>query len=285
MTDKNISIDIELPSDSCEFIKNVERNIIAVNPYLSHNRFFLYKKKEVPNKMPIESRESLLFKELSNAPVNGDKFCRNELKKILDMVNERNKIIAESFPYKKSYGFKPFDKLILGMGGISPYSNILLMKLHHIYGVPYIPASTIKGTLRNCWIWEKFEGDEKQAENDPEFREIFGSAAEGMEKTEGKLICFDTFPMKFMLGLDVQTPHYKAYYEGKTEPTDDQKLYPLFFTCLYDAEFEINFAFTDKSFGEKCEEKIDHLVECMFTDYGIGAKTSLGYGMGEVQKQ
>ena len=146
------------------------------------------------------------------------------------------------------------------MGSNSPYGNIQLLRLHHILGIPYIPASAIKGNIRNYMILENYSGDEEKAEKTTEFKELFGTSADGM-RTEGK------------------------HYEGKRQnPLDDEHPLPLFFTCLQNVEFQIYITGSDEVW-EKYEQTVDRAVKGVFEDYGIGAKTSLGYGVGRIIKE
>lgn len=290
--EKRIEV-IKLPTDSAEFVKTVkeERKITAINPYLSHNRFYQYVRIEKKGKRPEEREESLLSERLQRGSVHESGFCKSrtkessELKEILDMLNERNRCITGCLSgERRLYIFRPNDKLICGMGGSSPYGNIQLLRLHHIFGIPYIPVSAIKGSIRNYMILEEYNGDEEKAEKTTEFKELFGVRADGMQ-TEGKLIFFDAFPTRFTMGFDVQTPHFKNYYEGKSQnPLDNEHPVPLFFTCLQNVEFEIYIS-GSKEVWEKYELTVNRAVKGVFEDYGLGAKTSLGYGVGRLIKE
>lgn len=133
-------------------------------------------------------------------------------------------------------------------------------------------------------ILENYSGDEEKAEKTTEFKELFETSADGM-RTEGKLIFFDAFPTRFTRGFDVQTPHFKNYYEGKQQnPLDDEHPVPLFFTCLQNVGFQIYITGSDEVW-EKYEQTVDRAVKGVFEDYGIGAKTSLGYGVGRIIKE
>lgn len=282
---------LRLPADSAEFVEAVKKDseVTAINPYLSHNHFYQYVRIEKVGRRPEERKESLLFEKLRECPVCESAFCRDrkngpsELKNILDMLNERNRIIADYFPGKKrSYIFKLNGKLICGMGGDSPYGNIQLFRLHHVFGIPYIPASVIKGSLRNYIILEDFSGSEEKAEETAEFRELFGTKVNGMQ-AEGKILFFDAFPSRFEMGVDVQTPHFKKYYEGENpNPLDDEDPVPLFFTCLQNAEFQIHISCREAEGWEGYEKTLARAMKGVFEDYGIGAKTSLGYGIGKL---
>jgi len=56
----------------------------------------------------------------------------------------------------ESLNFKPNWRMVVGLGGESVYETSIT--LHHIYGIPYIPASSIKGVVRS-WIINTVFGD------------------------------------------------------------------------------------------------------------------------------
>lgn len=62
----------------------------------------------------------------------------------------------------KKISLGPQGRLVLGIGGESVYETSLT--LHHLYGIPYIPASGIKGVLRSWVISQVFA----QADQVPE---------------------------------------------------------------------------------------------------------------------
>lgn len=93
-------------------------------------------------------------------------------------IVENQKSNAEAlFTHTKDCTFKPEWRLTLGLGGASVFDTDIT--LHHIYGVPYIPASSIKGVVRSWIITEVFgtkEAAGSEEENFPlvnaEFRAI-----------------------------------------------------------------------------------------------------------------
>nr|WP_282599848.1 type III-B CRISPR module RAMP protein Cmr6 [Paenibacillus dendritiformis] len=180
--------------------------------------------------------------------------------------------------------YEPADKLLLGIGALSPYSNILLMTLHPVYGIPYIPSSSLKGAVRHCWIQEKHEGNESEALKDALFVKCFGTSAENEDAAAGQLIFFDAFPAtSYTIVLDVQTPHFKEYYEtkGDKQPTDALSPVPIFIPAVTKTEFTI---FIGSAEGRLAEEEISEvrkMVSTTLSEYGLGAKTALGYGLGK----
>lgn len=179
------------------------------------------------------------------------------------------------------------DKLMISIGGTSPYSNLTTTVLHPLYGHPYIPSSALKGAIRNCWIHEEFDGDEKKALQNSLFIRCFGKNDDTEEilNQQGELVFFDGILAedKYQLIKDVITPHYPNYYtnEGDNEPTDDQSPVILKVITLKEPPFKINIAKTG-SFSSEEVEQIKRVITKTFEDYGIGAKTAVGYGLGRV---
>ncbi|MDK2821568.1 MAG: CRISPR-associated protein Cmr6 [Clostridia bacterium] len=143
-----------------------------------------------------------------------------------------NFLVKRQLLYLKDMGiqyerinFMPQWHLIVGLGHESIYETSI--KLHHIYGIPYIPAQSIKGVLRsfiiNLVFGQNDEGEidlkkaEKRALKDPGFKFIFGD-----EKQQGKVRFFDAFPASEpKIELDIMNPHYGPYYRGENVPPGD----------------------------------------------------------------
>ncbi|WCF09279.1 type III-B CRISPR module RAMP protein Cmr6 [Paenibacillus thiaminolyticus] len=205
------------------------------------------------------------------------------IESILTSLRNRMKRFEEQFPSKIQLKYEPADKLLLGIGALSPYSNILLMTLHPVYGIPYIPSSSLKGAVRHCWIQEKYEGNESEALKDALFVRCFGTGAENEDAVAGQLIFFDAFPAtSYTIVLDVQTPHFKEYYEtkGEKQPTDAISPVPIFIPAVTKTKFTI-FIGAAKELSEEEESTVCEMVKKTLSEYGLGAKTALGYGLGK----
>jgi len=171
-------------------------------------------------------------------------------------------------------------RLIIGFGGESVYETS--MTLHHIYGIPYIPGQAVKGVVRNSIITECFNNEEQALEDDG-FRKIFGSQEE-----KGKVIFFDAFPTATpKIKPDITNVHYPDYYnDKKLPPADYQNPNPIPFLTVEKTEFEFLIGIKDKDNkpietgelkGEPLKTAKGWLEEAL-KNYGIGAKTSVGYG-------
>jgi|Deesub1362A_J573_1020465.scaffolds.fasta_scaffold03404_3 CRISPR-associated protein Cmr6 len=188
--------------------------------------------------------------------------------------------------------FMPQWRLIVGLGHESVYETS--MTLHHIYGIPYIPAQSIKGVLRSFIINRLFaknnegeidlENAEKRALKDPGFKFIFGD-----EKQQGKVRFFDAYPASEPgIELDIMNPHYGPYYKGEEKyPGDYYNPVPVTFLTVRDVEFIIYFgikqgdnkAIEEGRFeGQKPLAVILYWLKKALKEHGIGAKTAAGYG-------
>ena len=103
----------------------------------------------------------------------------------------------------------------------------------------------------------------------------------------GALTFWDVFPQTEKLEVDILTPHYIDYYEGKNEgktsPADCGQPKPnSFLTVPPSSEFNFNIQYNGASLPDRLRARWKVLVqaafEISFTLVGFGAKTSVGYG-------
>lgn len=129
-------------------------------------------------------------------------------------------------------------RLIVGLGNESVYDTSIT--LHHVYGIPYIPASAVKGVVRSWIITERFGRDEKEAIKDKGFCDVFGcpQKIEGInsyynEDRQGKVWFFDAFPLSEpKIDVDIMNPHYMPYYNGDEPPADYHDPKPIPFLTV-----------------------------------------------------
>ena len=176
------------------------------------------------------------------------------------------------------FTMKTYTRLIVNHGGESVLeSNV---SLHPYYGFPVIPGSAIKGVTRHyCKEYKEI--------NQNKIIEIFGNepeTAKGNEK-EGGIVFMDAWPASFSdincLELDVMTPHYKDYYEGKSFPVDTINPEPhLFLTVKKDTCFEFSLRPSTilKGHHDSLLNETKKLIIEALTTFGIGAKTGSNYG-------
>jgi len=255
--------------------------------------------------------KGLQSKDIDNFALRLNRFVRIELdsKDEYNGVNlnpniDKNRVdkyydSLEVLPYEQDSIFVKNDwKLTLGMGSGSVYNTS--MTLHHIYGVPYLPAQSIKGAFRSYIIQSCFTDElfsEKYKEKYSKFEDevlykcdwfvkIFGSTNQ-----QGQVMFFDAFSKDFKIVKDIMTPHYGKYYNQDKAPTDTQNPTPINFLAVEGASFEISFASKENyeiKEGEFKGKKVLEMIEEELTDslevFGIGGKTSVGYGYFETIK-
>ncbi|MED4271490.1 type III-B CRISPR module RAMP protein Cmr6 [Geobacillus stearothermophilus] len=163
----------------------------------------------------------------------------------------------------------------LGAGHVRETS----LTIHPVYGLPYIPASSVKGLVRHWFIEAYCEGDEKRLSEHEIGREIFGT-----QGNRGRVQFHDIFLIDgLQLAGDVLAVHMKDYYEGKQAATDDQKPVPVSFWTVMAKEVDV-YLTAHRSAPQSGEETTRLLEAAAFwtkqalTEWGIGSKTSSGYG-------
>lgn len=172
-------------------------------------------------------------------------------------------------------------RMVVGLGGNSVFETD--MTLHSLYGLPIIPGSALKGLAR---AWVAYEKDDKTQVLGPGGRSmmlderIFGNKPKADFQYEGSVIFFDAILMNhnFQLTLDIMNPHYWRYYTKKdTLPSNDQKPKPIPFLTVSGARFLCAIGSADETYASDAQIALQWLEEALI-NYGIGSKTSAGYG-------
>ena len=163
-------------------------------------------------------------------------------------------------------------RMVIGLGEVS--AREVSMKLDHIYGIPYIPASTLKGGYRNF-----MEKEYQFYKEGKEFKDLI-SKLFGTEDNEGGLVFIDTYPEQgFEIEKDIMNPHYPNYYtKGNVPPTDDQDPKPIFFITLKKAKFKFNIFIQKKLCNSETVDLIKDSFELFLNNEALGAKKAVGYG-------
>jgi CRISPR type III-B/RAMP module RAMP protein Cmr6 len=165
-------------------------------------------------------------------------------------------------------------RMVVGLGGESVLETDLT--LHHLYGIPYIPGSALKGLTRGYVVGEVFPS--KDIEQDNEIvKQVFGS-----QEHAGTVVFFDAMPVgpKIGFALDIMNSHYPNYYGEKKLPTNDQNPNPVTFLTVTDTTFV--FALAPRRPRNEQDLKDVELakgwLQTALGKYGVGGKTSAGYG-------
>lgn len=164
-------------------------------------------------------------------------------------------------------------RMIIGLGGETVLETDLT--LHHLYGLPFIPGSALKGLTR-AYVTGEVEGykSDKIENDNEEIQRIFGSP----EKA-GTVIFFDAVPVdgKTSFALDIMNPHYPDYYAGTKAPTNDQSPVPITFLTIAETSFMFALAPRHPEYMDDVK-LVQGWLQKALQNYGIGGKTSAGYG-------
>lgn len=173
------------------------------------------------------------------------------------------------------------SRLSVGLGSESVIETSI--SFHRTYGVPVIPGSALKG-LASAYAHQQLDGDEwrKATTDTPQgaaHRTVFGSSADN-DAEAGFVTFFDALWIPGSGAIesrpfapDVMSVHHAEYYQGKDVPPAD-----------WDSPTVVSFLTATGSFLIALagpDEWVDAAFEILglaLAEYGVGAKTSSGYG-------
>ncbi len=248
--------------------------------------------------------------------------------------------------WKIQYGkFSLSSKMVVGLGSASFWETGMIF--HKPSGLPYIPASSLKGLTRAVAFehaaWERIDEITRNKilnENNYEKRleiiqnKVFKPAKDtienwfsrsnlsnntflenlrnlwenlrGTEKTlftigmlfgtqgyAGRLVFVDAFPAEPpTFDLDIMNVHYPDYYSNpnKKYALDVENPNPITFLVVKDTPFHFLIALrpapgiTTPDEDKKLIDKAWNWLKKGLSEYGVGAKTRLGYGIFHTQE-
>ena len=197
-------------------------------------------------------------------------------------------------PSARERTFRVRGRMIVGLGAESTRETGIT--LLHPYGVPVIPGSALKGLARHYAETALAGHDEahpfmprrtrkltpqEQAEDDQKVHPvIFGSTVEAAYLTYFDAWYIpDSVPGNRPLCRDVITPHHPRYYGtgGSRAPWDLDDPIPVSFLAAT-GRYLVVARGPDGPSGPAWAESTLDLLERALDDWGIGGKTSSGYG-------
>jgi len=236
----------------------------------------------------------------------------NEIKNALQRYLGNKGVVREvelQLKYKGSFGVgSVFGQMPFEVG----------LHFHPYFNVPYIPASSIKGAIRNAYYNYYILRESKAGNDEEKIKKIKKEAEElcnevfGDSKSAGLVGFTDAFPIEagengFILYPDIINPHYK----DKESELDVQPVPIIFLTVAPGTKFKFYIYIKKerkdeksrfdrrimegtiqsgyKTISQKPEADINKLgfidVAVLYgLALGVGAKTSLGYSSFEVVK-
>ena len=167
------------------------------------------------------------------------------------------------------------NRLFVGLGSASVLE--FGVSLHHTFGLPYIPGSSIKGV---CAAYAKIiwgEVEEKWKANGAYFSVLFGAPATDSEPdTAGAIDFLDAWWVPDEKGPFVpeiiNCRHQNYYTKGERPPADWDAPVPVKILALSG-----KFLFAVRGLAGWNDLAMKILVQAL-CDWGIGAKTRTGYG-------
>lgn len=194
---------------------------------------------------------------------------------------------------------------VSGLGSGHPTETGMLLDRNS--GLPYIPASAVKGVLRlACALHiaetdptavvpsRKDPGQVEVNDDHPLLRRYFGDTDTGrLDGVRGQLVFLDAFPANVpTIRTDIMNPHFGSYYAGKQGPLETENPTPVKFLTVGSG---IEFIFRCFASPLPCrDQQPSDLSVCPFDDtdgkviaamftractqLGFGGKTSIGYG-------
>jgi len=160
--------------------------------------------------------------------------------------------------------------VICGMGERTPGENGLT--LHPVYGVPFLPGTSLKGILRAWVLSQAWDADWQ--EGGVHFRALFGHG--GHDGSAGVVDILDALPVPgtAMFTLDVLTPHHADYYQGNGAPLGWEGPKPVQFLA---AAKGVRYRVVVEGDPAWVAKATEWLVLAL-AERGVGAKSRAGYG-------
>jgi len=190
--------------------------------------------------------------------------------------------------------------MVVGIGEMHPSETSMIFDRN--LGIPYIPASSIKGVVRFAKLLEMIgqaidEGNTTRNNHDEEivilenlkdynsFVDLFGGDRKKVDKTEsykGKVIFLDAYPKEVpKLAVDIMNVHYGEYYKGNSAPSDNLTPNPIKFLVVAKGT-EFIFRILVSKQVENLKNEAEKVLKKALAEEGVGAKNSLGYGLFEI---
>lgn len=138
-------------------------------------------------------------------------------------------------------------------------------------GLVLVPATGIKGAIRHTALMLDLLSEE-------EIGVVFGCGSDQTENERaGSVIFLDALPLQVPdLVIDVLCRHHEIDYSDEEPPADWEGTLPISFLVCKNLKIRVHLIMNETSFHLK--DKLKACVNAAFSEFGIGAKTSSGYG-------
>jgi len=225
-----------------------------------------------------------LYQKSKTSFSSSSELLENNQKKQKAYINYLKEMNVISFEIKA----KSTSPFITGLGSGHPTETGMILDRNT--GLPYIPASSIKGVLRlSCAVnlANKKYSDGNVPDDDEILVKYFGSESDSNPK-RGQLIILDAYPEQVpKLKVDIMNPHFGMYYSGENkQPVETESPVPIKFLAVKEGvTFVFRWAFMplgNKILSDEEKQTVQTEVNAMFDTafetVGFGEKTAIGYG-------
>jgi CRISPR-associated protein Cmr6 len=196
---------------------------------------------------------------------------------------------------------------VSGLGSSHPTETGMILDRNS--GLPYIPASTIKGVLRLACALHIAETEPSAAapcekdisqmeipDDHPVLRRYFGDTNTGKsDGVRGQLAFLDAFPAVAgpIIKTDIMNPHFGKYYSREQGPLETENPIPVKFLAVRGSTEFVFRCFSSplpseenveldsrvyRHFGAEDNKAVVAMFARAFNQLGFGGKTSIGYG-------
>jgi CRISPR-associated protein Cmr6 len=194
---------------------------------------------------------------------------------------------------------------VSGLGSGHPTETGMILDRNS--GLPFIPASAVKGVLRLVCALHiaetepgavlsvgKDSGQCEVPDSHPLLRRYFGDTdTGGTDSVRGQLVFLDAFPAAVpTIRADILNPHFGKYYAGTQGPLETENPIPVKFLSVAEGiEFVFRCLATPlpstgrqtvdpllRPFDDTDEQAVIAMFTRAFNQLGFGGKTSIGYG-------
>lgn len=166
-------------------------------------------------------------------------------------------------------------RVIVGLGT----ENVLEtgIRLHHTYGMPVLPGSAIKGLAAHYCHQVWGSADEAYREGNRLHMLLFGETGDRgcIRFCDAWLTPDSPSPLR----IDVMTPHHPEWLDGKKPPSDFDSPIPIpFLSVAGRFHVAVQWQGPETDHAADWTQRVLDLVLLALSDWGIGSKTSSGYG-------
>ncbi len=252
-------------------IKEKTKSMECNNSSLNYEKLFPIGNHDIPAK----GKDERNTKKLSDfLPCLIGKFSKYDKNALESLWNRRERIIKS---FRKTFDQELQTKkyLMVGSGCPSIFDNGFTLMRN--YGIPYIPASAFKGAFSH-YVEQELEGDNLVWQK----RKLLFGKGKDDENIRGNLVFLDVIPKCYSLGIDIINNHFQPYYsDEKNEKPPNDYYDPVPVQYLVIASGSI-FRFTvleKEKMEDNLRKEVSKELINFLGDFGLGAKTSYGYGL------